>query len=102
IINSQPLDKYFPHFELNKIVKEPINLTKVANTGKFSIKVLGGGKRGQAESIRLGISRIILLIDNSIKPLLKSKKLLVRDSRVKERKKYGLRKARRAPQWQKR
>lgn len=102
IINGLNFNKYFKYFEFQKILFEPLKLTNRIGQGKFSIKVDGGGLRGQAESIRLGISRILLKLDNKLKPVLKSKKLLTRDPRVKERKKYGLRKARRAPQWQKR
>ncbi|MFA6098461.1 MAG: 30S ribosomal protein S9 [Patescibacteria group bacterium] len=101
-INGKDLNAYFPIFEERQIVAEPIKITNFSNTGDFSVKVTGGGVRGQAYSIQLGISRILVTLDASLKPILKSKNLLVRDSRVKERKKYGLKKARRAPQWQKR
>jgi len=102
VINGQNFDKYFKYFEFQKVIFEPLKLTNRTGQGKFSIKVAGGGLRGQAESIRLGISRLLLKLDDKLKPILKSKKLLTRDPRVKERKKYGLKKARRAPQWQKR
>lgn len=101
-INNRDYKKYFTYFEFQNVILEPLNLTNKSGQGKFSIKVSGGGLRGQAESIRLGISRLILKIDPKLRPLLRSKKLLTRDPRVKERKKYGLKKARRAPQWQKR
>lgn len=102
IINGKDFKEYFPYFEFQNTVLEPIILANNQGIGKFTIKVVGGGIRGQAESIRLGISRALLLNDENLRNTLKSKKLLTRDSRVKERKKYGLRKARRAPQWQKR
>jgi small subunit ribosomal protein S9 len=102
IINRKPLNEYFPYFEFQNIVTAPLILTSKDKTGKYSIKVTGGGKRGQAEAVRLGISRVLLLRDATARPLLKAHGLLHRDSRIKERKKYGLKKARRAPQWQKR
>jgi len=102
IVNGKDYKKYFAYFEFQKIIEEPMSLTDKLKNGKISIKVTGGGARGQAESIRLGISRILLLIDEKLRPTLRSNKLLTRDPRVKERKKYGLKKARRAPQWQKR
>lgn len=101
-INNRQYTDYFPYFEFQRIVREPLDLANQGGKGTFSIKVSGGGTRGQAESIRLGISRILLLRDEAIRPLLKSHHLLTRDPRTKERKKYGLKKARRAPQWQKR
>jgi len=101
-INGKPLNEYFSHFEYRQIVNQPLLVSSSTTAGLFQIKVSGGGLRGQAESIRLAISRILLQQDSSLKPLLKAHGLLVRDSRVKERKKYGLKSARRAPQWQKR
>ncbi|MFZ6036045.1 MAG: 30S ribosomal protein S9 [Patescibacteria group bacterium] len=101
-VNGKPLDKYFTHQTYRRIVQEPLVHTNTGDLGVISVKVQGGGPRGQADSIRLGISRVLLKHDESLRPLLKSKKLLSVDSRVKERKKYGLKKARRAPQWQKR
>ncbi len=102
IVNNKDFRKYFPYFEFQNTILEPLILTNKQDSGKFTIKVGGGGQRGQAESIRLGISRILLQSDEHLRSILKTKKLLTRDSRVKERKKYGLKKARRAPQWQKR
>ncbi|MCH7491989.1 30S ribosomal protein S9 [Patescibacteria group bacterium] len=102
IINDKKIQEYFPTIRLQNIIYEPLVLTNKKNEGKYTIKVKGGGIRGQADSIRLGISRLLFQNDKNIKPLLKTKKLLTVDSRVKERKKYGLKKARRAPQWQKR
>jgi small subunit ribosomal protein S9 len=101
-INDKPLVQYFPYFEFQKTVTKPLEVLNKLNEGSYSIKVTGGGTRGQADAIRLGISRIQFQLDNTIKPALKVFHLLTRDSRIKERKKYGLKKARRAPQWQKR
>jgi len=102
VINTKPLNQFFPYFEWQKIVTQPLELTNTAGQGSFSARVVGGGQRGQAESIRLAISRVLIKINPDYKPILKSHQLLLRDSRVKERKKYGLKGARRAPQWQKR
>ncbi len=101
-VNGKDYKKYFTYFEYQNNVTEPLYMTGTFGNGNFSIKVTGGGIKGQAESIRLGISRILVKIDSKFKSILKTKKLLTRDPRVKERKKYGLKKARRAPQWQKR
>ncbi|MDD5039835.1 MAG: 30S ribosomal protein S9 [Patescibacteria group bacterium] len=102
VINDKKLEEYFPYFEYQKIIKQPFEAIGKAAVGQYKIKVIGGGPRGQAESIRLGISRTLFLSDSSLKPMLRAQSLLTTDSRVKERKKYGLKKARRAPQWQKR
>lgn len=101
-VNGKPLNVYFPYFEFQQSIMKPLVLTDRQAIGTYSIKVTGGGTRGQTEAVRLGISRIQLLLHPDNKPILKANGLLRRDSRIKERKKYGLRKARRAPQWQKR
>ncbi|MBI4090223.1 MAG: 30S ribosomal protein S9 [Candidatus Kerfeldbacteria bacterium] len=102
LVNGQAVDGYFPTFELQKIVRGPLELTQPATTGDLSVKVNGGGKRGQAEAIRLGLSRLLVKLEPELRPTLKKAGFLTRDPRVKERKKYGLKRARRAPQWQKR
>jgi small subunit ribosomal protein S9 len=101
VVNTKPYDTYFPTLELRYLVLQPFIETGIAK-GKWVIKVTGGGKNGQAEAVRLGIARLISQIDPDLKSSLKHVKLLTRDPRVKERKKYGLKRARRAPQWQKR
>jgi small subunit ribosomal protein S9 len=101
-VNDKPYQNYFNYFVYQNIINEPLLLTNTQKQGAYSIKVTGGGVRGQADAISLGISRILVQLDPNCRPLLKTQKLLTRDSRVKERKKYGLKKARRAPQWQKR
>lgn len=101
-INGRSHDTYFPTFELKKIVRDPLDLTQVGMGSDFSIKVSGGGKRGQAEAVRLGISRVLVKFQPDLRATLKHAGFLTRDPRVKERKKYGLKRARRAPQWQKR
>jgi len=102
IINNQNFNKYFPYFEFQKIVTDPLVITNMKGQGKFFIKVNGGGKRGQAESIRHGLARVLKILNKDFRAILKKEGFLTRDSRVKERKKYGLKRARKAPQWQKR
>jgi len=102
VINGKSLEEYFPYFEHQRVVTESLEATNQKDLGKISVKVTGGGTKGQAESIRLGLSKVLIKIDAAFRPQLKSRNLLTTDSRIKERKKYGLKKARRAPQWQKR
>jgi small subunit ribosomal protein S9 len=104
IINKKTLEEYFPVFELQKTILFPLEITEnsILNDGKIEVLVKGGGKRGQAEAIRLGIARLINTLKPQYKTILKSHNLLRRDPRMVERKKFGLKKARRAPQWQKR
>ena len=101
-INQKPVAEFFKVLEFQKIVEEP--LKTVDSIGKFEIdiKVKGGGIRGQAEAIKLAIARALVKFNPEYKSFLKKEKLLTRDARVKERKKFGLKKARRAPQWSKR
>ncbi len=102
LINHKPLEKYFPQSILQSIVLAPLKL--VDSLGKFGVivTVKGGGKVGQAEAIRHGIARALTLFNPEFKKKLKKAGFLKRDPRMKERKKYGLKRARRAPQWQKR
>ncbi len=102
VINKRTLDEYFGLDTLKYIVNQPLELT--ATTGKFDIivNVNGGGFTGQAGAIRHGISRALVKADESYKPALKAAGFLTRDPRAKERKKYGLHKARKAPQFSKR
>jgi len=102
IINNKSLEEYFPLTSHQNKVLTPLRETDNENKLNISVKVRGGGITGQAEAIRLGISRGLVLMDEKLKTLLRNKGLLTRDSRVVERKKYGFKKARRAPQWQKR
>ncbi len=101
-INKKEYRQYFPIFYLQKKVLEPLRLTKLLNKFDISIKVTGGGIRGQAEAIRLGIARCLIKHDVKLRPSLKAAGFLKRDARVKERKKPGLKRARKAPQWAKR
>ena len=101
-INKRTLDEYFGLETLKTIVKQPLVLTQ--NEGKLDIlvNVRGGGYTGQAGAIRHGISRALWEMDVEFRPVLKKAGFLTRDSRMKERKKYGLKAARRAPQFSKR
>ncbi len=102
IINDRALEDYFPLGTTQYIVKQP--LAEIGAEGKYDIRVnvVGGGYTGQAGAIRLGISRALLQAEPETRPALKKAGFLTRDPRVKERKKYGLKKARRAPQFSKR
>lgn len=102
LVNNKDYKIYFPSFEFQKIVTEPLEKINYKDYGSFSVKVTGGGKRGQAESTRLGLARILILLEPAWRKILKAEGLLTRDPREKERKKFGLKGARRAPQWQKR
>ena len=101
-INDRDIDEYFGLETLKLIVRQPLALTD--NIGKFDIvcRVTGGGVTGQAGAIRHGISRALLQADEELRPALKKAGFLTRDPRMKERKKYGLKGARRAPQFSKR
>ena len=101
-INGKTADEYFGLDTLKLIINQPFGVTET--TGKFDVvtTVRGGGISGQAGAIRHGIARALVLADEANKPLLKKAGLLTRDPRMKERKKYGLKAARRAPQFSKR
>ena len=101
-INDRDFDDYFGLETLKLIVRQPLTLT--GTEGKFDIvcKVAGGGVTGQAGAIRHGLSRALLQYDENLRPILKKAGFLTRDPRMKERKKYGLKGARRAPQFSKR
>ena len=101
-INKRNIDDYFGLETLKMIVRQPLALTQ--NEDKFDIlvNVKGGGYTGQAGAIRHGISRALLEVDSEYRPILKKEGFLTRDPRMKERKKYGLKAARRAPQFSKR
>lgn len=102
LINQKPADVYFPILALQKIAKEAIERVKCQNKFGISVKVKGGGINSQAEAIRHGIARALVLFNPEFKKELKEAGFLKRDPRMRERKKFGLKRARRAPQWQKR
>ena len=101
-INKRDMDEYFGLDTLKLIVRQPLVLTETAQKYDVITTVRGGGFTGQAGAIRHGISRALLQADADLRPALKKAGFLTRDARKKERKKYGLKKARRAPQFSKR
>jgi small subunit ribosomal protein S9 len=101
-INKRDIESYFGLDTLKVIVKQPLNLTGTLSRYDVIVSVHGGGLTGQAGAIRHGISRALLNADNDLRPVLKKAGFLTRDPRMVERKKYGLKKARRAPQFSKR
>jgi small subunit ribosomal protein S9 len=102
IINDKPYQEAFPRVEHRHMIEHPLMATE--NMGKFRVivKVNGGGLSGQAGAIRHGIARALVKENELFKPVLRKEGLLTRDARVKERKKYGLKRARKAPQYTKR
>lgn len=102
VINNREIDDYFGLDTLKLIVRQPLILTETLSRFNVLVNVVGGGFTGQAGAIRHGISRALLEADRELRPMLKKAGFLTRDPRMKERKKYGLKKARRAPQFSKR
>ena len=102
VVNNRQLDEYFGKKTLEMISKQPLVLTDTEVRFNVVAKVNGGGTTGQAGAIRLGIARALLKAEPSLRPALKRAGFLTRDPRMKERKKYGLKGARRAPQFSKR
>ena len=101
-INGKDLDEYFCKKTLVMIAKQPLVLTETEGRFDVIINAQGGGSTGQAGAVRLGIARALLKVDPELRPALKKAGFLTRDPRMKERKKYGLKAARRAPQFSKR
>ena len=102
VINDRTFEDYFPHGTLQYIVKQPLVAVDVESKYDVFVNVVGGGYTGQAGAIRLGVARALLEAEENSRPTLKAAGFLTRDPRAKERKKYGLKKARRAPQFSKR
>ena len=102
IVNDRPFDEIFTTPGLKQTVLEPLQLTDARDKFRVVVKVEGGGISGQAGAIRHGISRALLKVNEAFKPLLRSHGLLTRDARIKERKKYGLKRARKRRQYRKR
>jgi small subunit ribosomal protein S9 len=102
IIDGKPLEERFPSLEHQRVIVQPFITTE--STGKYNavIKVAGGGVTGQSDAIAHGISRALVRADERFKPVLRQNGLLTRDARAKERKKPGLKRARKAPQYTKR
>lgn len=101
-LNGKSLEEYFPTMAMRLRVLEPLNLTQTQGRYDIDATLEGGGITGQVDALRLGIARGLVELDPELRPTLKKAGLLTRDARVVERKKYGLRKARRAPQYTKR
>ncbi len=101
-INGRDIDDYFGLESLKRIVRQPLVATETLGKVDIDATVKGGGVSGQAGAMRHGISRALLLLDQNYRPVLKAAGFLTRDPRMKERKKYGLKGARRAPQFSKR
>jgi small subunit ribosomal protein S9 len=102
IINDRDVEDYVPFATLREVIKQPLNTTETLGSYDVLVNVHGGGYTGQAGAIRHGIARALLSVDPDFRPALKSAGFLTRDARMKERKKYGLKGARRAPQFSKR
>lgn len=101
VINEKPLASYFPAPHLQHVVTAPLRESSIENMN-VSARVSGGGIEAQSEAVRHGLSRALVSLQPDVKKRLRSAGFLTRDSRMVERKKYGLKKARRAPQWAKR
>ena len=99
IINGKKVDAYFGKKTLEMIVRQPLVLTQTESRLDVIARVEGGGVSGQAGAVRLGISRALVKMDAELRPVLKRAGFMTRDQRMKERKKYGLKAARRAPQF---
>jgi small subunit ribosomal protein S9 len=102
VINNRDVENYVPFASLREVIKQPLVATETLGSYDVYVNVDGGGFTGQAGAIRHGIARALLTVDPDFRPTLKSAGLLTRDPRMKERKKYGLKGARRAPQFSKR
>ena len=102
LVNRRPFEDYFPRETLRMIIAQPLQLTNTFGTLDATVNVGGGGPTGQAGAVRHGIARALLEFDINLRPTLKRAGLLTRDPRMKERKKYGLKRARKAPQYTKR
>ena len=101
-LNGRPLEDYFPTMATRMRVMEPLTLTQTQGRYDIDATLEGGGTTGQSDALRLGISRALIELDPELRPVLKKAGMLTRDARIVESKKYGLKKARRAPQYTKR
>ena len=98
----RPFEEYFPTESMRLIIRQPLQLTANEDKFDFFMRIDGGGVHAQAEALRLGITRALIEFNRELKPTLKASGLVTRDARIKERKKYGLLGARKAPQYHKR
>jgi len=101
-VNRKPFETYFPNETLRMIIRQPLNLTETGNKFDVVVNVAGGGPAGQAGAIRHGITRALIEYNNELRPTLKQAGLVTRDPRIKERKKYGQKGARKRFQFSKR
>ncbi len=101
-INGKEMKVYFPTLELQKIVTDPLNISEGVEKFEVIVTTKGGGVHAQAEAVRHGIARCLVESDGELRSTLKKNKMLKRDPRQVERKKFGLKKARKSPQWSKR
>ncbi|MCU1370417.1 MAG: ribosomal protein [Ilumatobacteraceae bacterium] len=101
-INGRDVENFFPNPTHRMILTEPLKLTQLEESYDIDVTIHGGGVTGQAGAVRLGISRALIELDPELRPVLKRAGFLTRDDRKKESKKYGLKKARKAPQYSKR
>ncbi|HEX5702404.1 MAG: 30S ribosomal protein S9 [Pyrinomonadaceae bacterium] len=101
-VNRKPFDSYFPNETLRMIIRQPLNLTETATKFDILVNVAGGGPAGQAGAIRHGITRALIEYNSDLRPTLKQAGLITRDPRIKERKKYGQKGARKRFQFSKR
>jgi small subunit ribosomal protein S9 len=102
VLNGKPLEQFFPTMANRMRVMEPLQITNMVGRYDLEATLHGGGTTGQSDALRLGIARALIVLDPDLRPTLKAAGMLSRDDRVVESKKYGLRKARRAPQYTKR
>jgi len=102
VVNGKPYAELFPRLEHRRVIEGPLTATEMAGKFRVEVKVTGGGMSGQAAAIRLGIARALVRETEALKPVLRKEGFLTRDPRVKERKKPGLLRARKAPQYTKR
>jgi len=102
IVNEKPYQEAFPRIEHRRMIEHPLQATNTMGKFSITVKVNGGGLSGQAGAVRHGIARALAKENELFKPMLRKEGLLTRDSRIKERKKYGLKRARKAPQYTKR
>ncbi|MFZ5597023.1 MAG: 30S ribosomal protein S9 [Bacillota bacterium] len=102
LINNKGVIEYFGRKVLEMIIRQPLELTGTGGRFDINVKTHGGGPSGQAGAVRLGLARALIQADPNLRPVLKKAGFLTRDPRMKERRKYGLKKARRAPQYSKR
>ncbi len=102
LVNGKPMDEYFNWQPWQRVITEPFQVSETSNRFRVVVRVQGGGVHSQAQAIRHGIARALVVYEETLKPVLRRHGLITRDARIKESKKYGLKRARRAPQYTKR